>query len=673
MRISLVLLLCFVIVMVNSANTRVTRRRVTPTTGRNSTKVSAPKSAYAYLRSVRGKNSCARGSCPFWERHGRSFAALRCYAKQYQECTCLHRMCFSSCMFTPKVCNQEMVSCLRQICPRCMPTSASAMCAVYDSLAEQVANALSVFACYPCCPIVNNGVINNNQNGSSVLETTARLESSSILPITTTNGVFFTDSSGTDYFTEGEFTGGEYPSGTGEEGFPGTTQNIVNNGNGGGKYLNNGNGFINSNGNGIPNSNGNGFINSNGNGIPNSNGNGFINSNGNGIPNSNGNGFINSNGNGFINSNGNGIPNSNGNGFINGNGNGIPNSNGNGFINGNGNGIPNSNGNGFVNGNGNGIPNGNGNGASNGNGNNVVNGNGNGNGISGNCNIPNSYPGVVFPGSDLIFYNNNFPLRSQQALKQRVRQTIPATKRRLSTIRRTPVTSPRTQGVVTVRGNKVNSGVRKPVQTQKKPQTANRTKTYVPGASARRRGYRSGYSRPSRRYAYRPRLPPPVVPAGRAPGGAGLLAAILGPIGGLTGCLCCLMTIGVWGLFITAIPLTVFISRWLRDYRNRNGLNGAGELLAPQLLLLVLLVSAALGPIGGLAVCACCLIIIAIWGLFATTIALAVYTRRWADAIRQANGLNGGVEQLIFSQALLIGILCVYGFLGLRRALRSAN
>lgn len=36
--------------------------------------------------------------------------------------------------------------------------------------------------------------------------------------------------------------------------------------------------------------------------------------------------------------------------------------------------------------------------------------------------------------------------------------------------------------------------------------------------------------------------------------------------------------------------------------------------------------AAALGPVGGLAACACCLIIAAIWGLFATTIALAVYT-----------------------------------------------
>ncbi|CAF3913731.1 unnamed protein product [Rotaria sp. Silwood2] len=113
---------------------------------------------------------------------------------------------------------------------------------------------------------------------------------------------------------------------------------------------------------------------------------------------------------------------------------------------------------------------------------------------------------------------------------------------------------------------------------------------YVPGDSASRRVYRSSYIRPSPRVSYRPRPPlPPVVPAGRGPGGAGLLAAILGPIGGLTGCLCCLNTIGIWGLFITAIPLTVFISRWLRDFKNRNGLNGAEELVAPHMLLLLVL------------------------------------------------------------------------------------
>jgi hypothetical protein len=117
---------------------------------------------------------------------------------------------------------------------------------------------------------------------------------------------------------------------------------------------------------------------------------------------------------------------------------------------------------------------------------------------------------------------------------------------------------------------------------------------YVPNVAASRGVYRSSYVRPTGGYGYRRPLPPPVVPAGRGPGGAGLLAAILGPIGGLTGCLCCLNTIGVWGLFITAIPLTVFISRWYNNFRNRSGATNAGELLAPQLLLLVLLVCSVL-------------------------------------------------------------------------------
>lgn len=81
----------------------------------------------------------------------------------------------------------------------------------------------------------------------------------------------------------------------------------------------------------------------------------------------------------------------------------------------------------------------------------------------------------------------------------------------------------------------------------------------MPNVGVQRGVYRSSYVRPSTGVYRRP-LPPPVVPAGRGPGGAGLLAAILGPIGGLTGCLCCLNTIGVWGLFITAIPLAVYIS-----------------------------------------------------------------------------------------------------------------
>jgi hypothetical protein len=111
---------------------------------------------------------------------------------------------------------------------------------------------------------------------------------------------------------------------------------------------------------------------------------------------------------------------------------------------------------------------------------------------------------------------------------------------------------------------------------------------YVPNVGASRGVYRSSYVRPTGRYGARP-LGRPVVPAGRGPGGAGLLASILGPIGGLTGCLCCLNTIGVWGLFITAIPLTVFISRWYTAYKNRTG-SGAEELLVPHMLLLLVLV-----------------------------------------------------------------------------------
>ncbi|CAF0824412.1 unnamed protein product [Didymodactylos carnosus] len=119
---------------------------------------------------------------------------------------------------------------------------------------------------------------------------------------------------------------------------------------------------------------------------------------------------------------------------------------------------------------------------------------------------------------------------------------------------------------------------------------------YVP--SLPQRGiYRSSYVRPG--YGYRPRFVPPVVPAGRGPGGAGLLAAILGPIGGLTGCLCCLNTIGTWGLFITAIPLAVFISRWYRDFKNYRKAtfgNDAEGLFVHQILLcMVLLISLLFG------------------------------------------------------------------------------
>ncbi|UJR09661.1 hypothetical protein I4U23_013895 [Adineta vaga] len=160
MRASLVICLALFVVMVSCA---------VPKTSK------APKrqSAYAYLRSVRGKNSCAGGTCPFWERHGRSFAALRCYSQQYQECVCLHRMCFSSCMFQRDECNKEMAICLKQICPRCMPASSLSMCQVYDSMADKVAQALSVFACYPCCPnLVNSASNNTNNTGANIITTT---------------------------------------------------------------------------------------------------------------------------------------------------------------------------------------------------------------------------------------------------------------------------------------------------------------------------------------------------------------------------------------------------------------------------------------------------------------------------------------------------------------------
>jgi len=158
-------------VVVNSATVRTTRRTVPTTAGRGTTKAPTKQSAYAYLRSIRGKKSCASGSCPFWERHGRSFVSLRCYAEQYQECVCLHRMCFSSCMFSRQTCNQEMVSCLKQICPRCMPATQTAMCSVYDSMAGQVAQSLSAFACYPCCPSLNNNNTTQPTNGITVTTT----------------------------------------------------------------------------------------------------------------------------------------------------------------------------------------------------------------------------------------------------------------------------------------------------------------------------------------------------------------------------------------------------------------------------------------------------------------------------------------------------------------------
>ena len=82
---------------------------------------------------------------------------------------------------------------------------------------------------------------------------------------------------------------------------------------------------------------------------------------------------------------------------------------------------------------------------------------------------------------------------------------------------------------------------------------------------------------------------------------------------------------------------------------------------------------AALGPLGVMACCACIALQIAIWGLFATVIAMAAFTKQWLDAVKTANGLSGEGVQIIFSHALLIGILCLYGYLGIRRATRSAD
>ena len=84
--------------------------------------------------------------------------------------------------------------------------------------------------------------------------------------------------------------------------------------------------------------------------------------------------------------------------------------------------------------------------------------------------LGNNYPGVVFPSSDAIFYAIHCPGRQQKAAKQRVRPNARTTKRRLATTLTTRRTA---KATVTVRGNNVKSGVRKPVQTQKKPLTNN--------------------------------------------------------------------------------------------------------------------------------------------------------------------------------------------------------
>lgn len=49
-----------------------------------------------------------------------------------------------------------------------------------------------------------------------------------------------------------------------------------------------------------------------------------------------------------------------------------------------------------------------------------------------------------------------------------------------------------------------------------------------------------------------------------------------------------------------------------------------------------------------------------------------MFIEKWVDAIKEANNLNG-VADLVYSQSLLIAVLCLYGIIGLRRALRPAN
>ena len=158
MRASLVFFFfCIVVVVVHSA----------ATTKRGTSKAPARRSAYAYLRTVRGKNSCASGTCPFWQKHGRSFVSLRCYNEQYQDCICLHRMCYRSCLFDRNTCDQEMVSCLQQICPRCLPAaSAATICPAQQAMAASVLQSLKNFPCYSCC--TNSAGMNRNNTGTGV-------------------------------------------------------------------------------------------------------------------------------------------------------------------------------------------------------------------------------------------------------------------------------------------------------------------------------------------------------------------------------------------------------------------------------------------------------------------------------------------------------------------------
>lgn len=55
-------------------------------------------------------------------------------------------------------------------------------------------------------------------------------------------------------------------------------------------------------------------------------------------------------------------------------------------------------------------------------------------------------------------------------------------------------------------------------------------------------------------------------------------------------------------------------------------------------------------------------------------ISLFAFAEKWEDAIKRAGGISdNGAAQMLFSHGLLIGILCIYGWFGLRRAFGSAQ
>lgn len=156
MRLNTIILLCLIIATIHGASLT-----------RQPTKSSTKTSPFNYLRSVRGTKSCSSKSCPFWEKHGRSFLSLRCYGEQFQDCTCLHRMCFSSCLFSRDVCNAEMAQCIAQICPRCTPAAEIHLCSAQNLLVNQMTQSLNNFACYPCCAGTSGAASPLNSNTST--------------------------------------------------------------------------------------------------------------------------------------------------------------------------------------------------------------------------------------------------------------------------------------------------------------------------------------------------------------------------------------------------------------------------------------------------------------------------------------------------------------------------